>query len=249
MPREPNSSVDSRVVRLIHGALILLSFSAGAADAFAFLAVGGIFTANMTGNLILIGMFSRPEFGLTLLAATVAIVSFGGVVYGAFRLTSAPTSAGATAPAALRRLILPSLALQTMVVIIWAVAPGSGTVERCTVIALSAAALALQTVAAKKVSDIDGLTTTYVTGTITATMQHLAEHKDEGQRVRMLSILALPVGAVCATAVFVFAEDLGPVVAWVAAGLAALMLRHGSDIRDEGGSPPVGPRQFPAPTA
>ena len=70
-------------MRAIHAALVLLSFSAGAADAFAFLALGGIFTANMTGNLILTGMFTRPEFGATLVGAIVAIVAFAALLPGA----------------------------------------------------------------------------------------------------------------------------------------------------------------------
>lgn len=39
--------------------LLFLSFGAGATDAFAFLALGGIFTANMTGNLVLVGLVGR----------------------------------------------------------------------------------------------------------------------------------------------------------------------------------------------
>lgn len=217
-------------VRRIHLALVLLSFSAGAADAFAFLALGGIFTANMTGNLILSGMFTRPQFGLTLLTAGVAIVSFVGVLYAAFRLTRAPTTVSATARRVFRRLVLPSVAVQTVVIVIWMVLPGAdSTVERCVVIALSAAALALQTVAAKKLSDVDGVTTTYVTGTLTTTMQDLALRTAHGQGIRVLSVLALPVGAVCATAALALAPVLGPVVAWVAALLATGLLIPGPD--------------------
>ncbi|MCS5720187.1 DUF1275 family protein [Herbiconiux sp. CPCC 205763] len=209
----------------VHAALLLLSFSAGAADAFAFLALGGIFTANMTGNLILTGMFTRPEFALTLLAALVAIVFFVGVLYAAFRLTATPTTIAVTRPRVVRRLVLPSMALQSAVVVIWALRPDSTAVfERCVVIALSASALALQTVAAKKLSDVDGVTTTYVTGTLTATMQAVAERHESGQLIRVLSVIALPVGAVAGTAAFALAAGAGPVVAWLAAGAATILL-------------------------
>ncbi|MFB2600326.1 DUF1275 family protein [Herbiconiux sp. P17] len=209
----------------VHAALLLLSFSAGAADAFAFLALGGIFTANMTGNLILTGMFTRPEFALTLLAALIAIVFFVGVLYAAFRLTAAPTTETATRRRAVRRLVLPSIVLQTAVVVIWMLRPDTAAViERCVVIALSASALALQTVGAKKLSDIDGVTTTYVTGTLTTTMQAVAERRHSGQLVRVLSVVALPVGAVAGTAALALAAPLGPVVSWVAAGVATALL-------------------------
>ncbi len=185
----------------VHIPLLLLSFGSGAADAFAFLALGGIFTANMTGNLILTGMFIRPGFPLVLLSAVVAIVVFTVVLYAAFRLTAAGTGIPVRPECLRRRLVIPSVAIQALVVVAWIVAPGTrGTIEQCGVLALSAAALALQTVAAKKLSDVAGVTTTYVTGTLTTTMEALAERNATGQRVRVLSILALPAGAVTATA-------------------------------------------------
>ncbi|WP_382306940.1 DUF1275 family protein [Herbiconiux sp. UC225_62] len=223
----------------VHAALLLLSFSAGAADAFAFLALGGIFTANMTGNLILTGMFTRPEFALTLLAALIAVVFFVGVLYAAFRLTAAPTSEFATRRRAVRRLVLPSIVLQTVVVVIWMLRPDTtALLERCVVIALSASALALQTVGAKKLTDIDGVTTTYVTGTLTTTMQAVAERRHSGQWIRVLSVIALPVGAVAGTAALALAAPLGPVVAWVAAGVATALLWVP---RAEGAGSPDGP--------
>lgn len=209
----------------IHVALILLSFSAGAADAFAFLALGGIFTANMTGNLILTGMFTRPEFGATLVAALVAIISFTGVLWAAFRFTRGPFAVAETTSRVLRRLIVPSVALQTVAVVVWMLVPGAaGLTERCIVIALAAASLALQAVGAKKLSDVDGVTTTYVTGTLTTTMQALAEGHGGGQLIRVLSVVALPVGAVAGAAALLASTQLGPVVAWGSAAVATLIL-------------------------
>lgn len=209
----------------IHPALVLLSFSAGAADAFAFLALGGIFTANMTGNLVLIGMFTRPEFVQTLIGASVAIVCFAGVLYAAFALTKPATTALDTRARTVRRLFLPSLVLQAGVVAIWLVLPGTGGfVERCVMIGLASAALALQTVAAKKLSDVDGVTTTYVTGTLTTTMEALASRKADGQLVRVLSVIALPVGAVAGTVLLLFADLLAPALPLFAAALATALL-------------------------
>lgn len=208
----------------IHVSLILLSLSAGAADAFAFLALGGIFTANMTGNLILTAMFTRTEFVTTLWTAIVAVVAFAGVLYAAFRLTAGTAPGPGTPRRVVRRLVLPSLVIETVVVAIWLPFHGDGLAERGVVIALSSAALALQTVAAKKLSDVDGITTTYVTGTLTTTMQDLAERRGFGETVRILSILALPVGALAATAALAAATWSGPIVAWAAAALATGLL-------------------------
>ncbi len=64
----------------------MLSFAAGAADAFAFLLLGGIFTANMTGNLILAGLPTRPGYMSVLVGAAVAVTAFSVALYGGFRL-------------------------------------------------------------------------------------------------------------------------------------------------------------------
>jgi uncharacterized membrane protein YoaK (UPF0700 family) len=84
--------------------------------------------------------------------------------------------------------------------------------------------LALQTVAAKKLSDVDGVTTTYVTGTLTTTMQNLAERHEKGQLIRLFSILALPIGAICGTASLAAATWSGPVLPWLAAGIATVLI-------------------------
>ncbi|MFD1715027.1 DUF1275 family protein [Amnibacterium flavum] len=230
-PREPGDSAATVSTaappvrtRFIHIALLLLSFSAGAADAFAFLALGGIFTANMTGNLILTGMFTRAEFGTTLWTAVVAILVFTGVLYAAFRLTATGVGGPASPRRVMRRLILPSIVVQTVVVLIWLPFHGQGLLERGVVIALACTALALQTVGARKLSDVDGITTTYVTGTLTTTMQDLAERRQTGQPLRILSVLALPIGAVCGTAALAFATWSGPLVPWISATIATVLL-------------------------
>jgi uncharacterized membrane protein YoaK (UPF0700 family) len=111
-----------------------------------------------------------------------------------------------------------------VVVVIWLAAGASPDVAvQCLVIALSAGALALQTVAAKRLSDTDGITTTYVTGSLTTTMQDLAERRDAGQLLRLLSIAALPLGAVVATTVMHVAAGAGPLVAFAVATTAAIV--------------------------
>ena len=216
----------SASVARTHLALLLLAFSAGAADAFAFLALGGIFTANMTGNLILVGMFSRPGFAATLAGASVALVFFIGVLYLAFRVTASPPGSPAAATGrTVVRLLVPSLIAQLAASVTWIVGREPVVLAaHLVVIALSASALALQTVAAKKLSDVSGITTTYVTGTLTVTMQELAEGNHSGQLLRVLSVAALPAGAIVGTATLVIASAAGPVVPFAVAVAATLLL-------------------------
>lgn len=234
--------------RRLHLMLLLLSFGAGAADAFAFLALNGTFTANMTGNLVLAALFTRPGFGTTLLCALVAIAVFGAVLYTGFRATRAPAQAATPTPGspALRpivtRLLLPSLVAQLAVVVLWMLGGAGDDVLlllKCVVIALSAASLALQTVAAKKLSDTSGVTTTYVTGTLTTTMQALAERSDRGQRFRALSILALPAGALAAAALYQAAPPAGPVLALLMTVAATVVAVTSVALHDDGPTPVV----------
>lgn len=213
----------TRPTARLHAALVMLSFAAGAADAFAFLALSGTFTANMTGNLVLAAMFTRPGYPQTVLCAVVAVAAFALVLYLGFRHSRQPAGASDHRRLVLR-LLLPSSAAQGVVVVVWLAAGASPPVAvQCVVIALSAGALALQTVAAKRLSDTDGITTTYVTGSLTTTMQDLAERRDAGQLLRLLSIAALPLGAVAATAVMHVATGAGPLVAFVVATAAAIV--------------------------
>lgn len=152
----------------MHVALVLLTLASGAADAFAFLVLGGIFTANMTGNLVLAGMFTRPGWPTTLAGALTAIVVFAALVFGAFRVSPAP-SAGTPYPVR-------------------------------SVGALAAAALGVQTVLAKRLSGASGLTTTFVTGTLTSLMEGLAEARRGSRVLQLAVVLALVVGAVAGTA-------------------------------------------------
>src|SRR5690606_22892933 len=65
----------------------LLSYAAGAGDAFAFVELGGVFTANMTGSLVLSGLTGRPGYGALVAGAATALAAFLAAVYAASRAT------------------------------------------------------------------------------------------------------------------------------------------------------------------
>lgn len=199
-------------------ALIILSFGAGATDAFAFLLLGGIFTANMTGNLILVGLVERPDYFATLLGACVAIIVFSGALLLAFRLTvrRAGDDAHDPHPRVLRVLGV-AAAAQTVVLVAWVALGGHAALAaQVALVALSAVAMATQTVVSKRVSSMSGVTTTYVTGTLTSVMQDIAEGNPGGRVVRILSVLALVAGAFAGALSIVLSPTWGPVVPWLA---------------------------------
>ncbi len=61
----------------------MLTFATGIVDAVSVLALGHVFVANMTGNIIFLGFWFVPHSGVDLTAAIVAFVSFlAGTVLG-----------------------------------------------------------------------------------------------------------------------------------------------------------------------
>jgi uncharacterized membrane protein YoaK (UPF0700 family) len=72
--------------KLTTTALLLLTFATGLVDAVSVLALGHVFVANMTGNVIFLGFLFVPHSGVDLAAAVVAFASFliGTVLGGRF---------------------------------------------------------------------------------------------------------------------------------------------------------------------
>ena len=57
-------------------ALLLLTFTTGLIDAAAYLGLGRVFTANMTGNIVLLGFGIAGSGGLPVVAPIVSLASF-----------------------------------------------------------------------------------------------------------------------------------------------------------------------------
>jgi len=174
-----------------HGAVaIVLSFGSGATDAFAFLNLGGIFTAMMTGNLVIASLTQRPNYAETVLGATVSIASFALSVYLCLRV--------ARKGAGRERLVIVLAAAflaQAGVLAGWALSSSRPLMLMVTLISLSAAAMGAQTAVARRIESRSGVTTTYVTGTITAFMAAFADRTKGGNVVRAAVIPALVLGA------------------------------------------------------
>lgn len=179
--------------------LPLLSFGTGAADAFAFTVLGGIFTANMTGNAVLAVLFDRSAYLTTLAGAATALAAFVLAALSRFRMTRAAATAGNLRAAMLMTLGASAICLK-IVLLLWWFAPHARW-SRYAMITFSSAAMAFQTVAAKRDGLMRGFTTTYLTGALTELIQDIAEGKACWTSTRWLALMALPVGAATAVAV------------------------------------------------
>lgn len=185
--------------------LPLLSFTTGAADGFAYLVLGGIFTANMTGNLVLATVYDRATYGSVLTGALTAIVAFALAVAAGFRMTQ---SRGDDTS---RIALIGSAVCLAAVALLWWTAPHTG-IAVPVLIAISAAAMALQTVAAKRDGVPHGATTTYATGTLTDIIGDIVDGTTRWNSARWLVLLALPAGAVVAVVVATHWPAVTPLV-------------------------------------
>src|ERR1700694_1000194 len=70
--KEATQSIQHPLTR----ALLLLTFTTGVVDAVSYLGLGHVFTANMTGNIVLLGFGIAGGTGLPVLAPLVSLAAF-----------------------------------------------------------------------------------------------------------------------------------------------------------------------------
>ncbi|MFE5858723.1 YoaK family protein [Streptomyces sp. NPDC056500] len=173
---------------------LLLTVAAGATDALAYLGLGGVFTANMTGNLVLFGIAGAHGIDLSVARASAATLAFTAGLILTFRLTrDLPT--GGLWPRRITGTLAISLICQVAFLAGWiAVDAHPGKVWDVALVALSALAMGIQTACARRVA-VAGITTTFVTGTLTAMAESAAGGSARHLVRRLCVLLALVVGA------------------------------------------------------
>ena len=183
--------------RLRAAAVVALAVTSGATDAVAFLALGGAFTSVMTGNLVLLGISLGQ--GNPLLAAHIvlAVIGYiGGCALGV-RLAGIPRPDNVVWPPAVTRALIVETCLFLVYAIgWWAVGGDPGAAMRPALLGVCAVALGIQSSAVRRFG-VPGLSTTYLTGTLTTLVIRLVS----GERLRDLahhlsSLIALVAGAV-----------------------------------------------------
>lgn len=157
--------------------LVLLACTAGCVDALSYLKLGHVFTANMTGNTVLLGIAIGQWDGPAVLRSGLALLGFSAGVTIATLMDKNTDSADGAWPLSVTIMLALECAL------LWLFAFGmrhadatvyAGTNVRA-LIALSAATMGLQSVAGRRL-DVSGITTTYITGTFTGLISRLVIH-------------------------------------------------------------------------
>jgi uncharacterized membrane protein YoaK (UPF0700 family) len=193
--------------------MIALTLVTGATDAVAFTRLGSVFTSVMTGNMVLLGIdVGRGE--LSALEHTgLAVLSFIiGTVAGA-RIAGRPRADDPVWPRPLSRALGVELAIFAAVAIDWWASGSHPTgVMQSAALAASALALGIQSSAVLRLN-VSGLSTTYLTGTLTTLVQTLTTTRRLKGGGRSLCLLtALIAGAAIGTLLAIRVPPAAPFV-------------------------------------
>ncbi|NPC96836.1 YoaK family protein [Nocardioides sp. zg-DK7169] len=199
--------------------VVVLAITSGATDAIGFLALGSAFTSVMTGNMVLLGVGAADRDLQAVGLVSVAIASFMlGAAVGA-RTAGEARDDDTVWPRAVTIALAVELVLFA-VFAAWWWAEGSAPGERVflPMLALNAAALGLQSSAIQRFG-VSGLSTTYLTGTLTTVVIRLTQGKGLRTVGHSLLILAgLVTGAAIATALLELAPAAVPALQLVSVG-------------------------------
>ncbi|WP_405769098.1 DUF1275 domain-containing protein [Streptomyces sp. NBC_00080] len=193
MTTEPTQDAETRGVPLVP-VLLALTVVSGLIDAVSYLGLGHVFTANMTGNVVVLGFAAAgaPGFSVPHTVTSLACFLVGAVVGGR---TSRRLGAGSR-----RRWTRMTLAAEAVLVGISAAvafaAPDDAPVTVYAVITLTAFAMGLRNATVRKLGVAD-LTTTVLTMTLTGLASDSRAGGGAGNRSprRTASVIAMVVGA------------------------------------------------------
>jgi uncharacterized membrane protein YoaK (UPF0700 family) len=219
--REPGWGLRPRVRNAL---LLALTVAAGSADAVSYLGLGRVFTANMTGNLVLLGVAIGQGQVAASLRSVIAFACFGmGVLVGA-RATERSTET-AVWPTSVTLVVVAELGLLVAFTAGWEIAGDRPTVLALDVlIALSAGAMGMQTAAARRLS-VAGVATTFVTGTLTSLIAELASVGPDWARSRRwaATLACIVIGAAAGAALFIAWRPGAPLVAMLVVGIVTAL--------------------------
>ena len=176
--------------------LLALTFAAGCGDALSYLGLSHVFTANMTGNAVLLGLAIGQTQELQIAHSTAAIVGFVGGVVMATKLVGPPRDRVVWSSRITFALVLEFVVLLAFAVG-WFRGPRTTLYGLLVMIVLSGLAMGIQSAVARRLA-VPGISTTYITGTITTLVAELTSVSGAvGERRRMTAVIgALVAGAI-----------------------------------------------------
>jgi uncharacterized membrane protein YoaK (UPF0700 family) len=172
--------------------LLMLTIATGVVDAVSILALGRVFIANMTGNVVFVGfaLAGAPGFSLT-----ASLLALAGFLLGAAAGGPVTTRFRASRGRLLAVVVTAELVLLAGTVLIAALSTEPfAPAPRDLIVLIAAAALGLQNAAARELAVPDA-TTTVLTMTLTGFAADLRHRNGPVLLRRLLAVAAMLVGA------------------------------------------------------
>jgi uncharacterized membrane protein YoaK (UPF0700 family) len=203
--------MDSQHERARTAAAVALAVVSGATDSLGFLALGGVFTSVMTGNMVLLGTSVGRLDSKLAVHSVVAIVCFVlGCVAGA-RIAGAAQPDDPVWPSAITRAIwVESGAILVFAITWWSSGSHPGASIQLVILVVNAFALGIQSSAVLRFG-VSGLSTTYLTGTLTTLVTRLTHrHRFRDVLPSAIILAGLITGAAVMAVLLRFARPVAP---------------------------------------
>jgi uncharacterized membrane protein YoaK (UPF0700 family) len=184
-------------MRGVTAALLASTLVTGIVDAVSFLALGRVFTANMTGNIVLLGFATGGAPGLSIPRSLLALLCFSVGAAAGGRMTSRKSTPDSARWASHACGVEAFLLLAAAALCLGLADPGAGSPGKVHgAIALTAVAMGLRNAVVRKLG-VPDLTTTVLTLTITGLAADSVPAGGDNPRWqrRIAAILAMLVGA------------------------------------------------------
>ncbi len=210
-PRLVEGEVSARVRR--DALLVCLTLSSGAVDAISYLGLGKVFTANMTGNIVLLGLAVGRSEGSQVVRAAISLVAYAAGAFLASRIARRGEDQSIWRREVTLVLALEAL-LQAGLFAAWLASSGHpGQTAEALMVGLSALAMGIQSAAVAALG-VAGVTTTYVTGTLTGLMGGLGAGSGNRSELarRAIVLVALLAGAAIAAVILTNVRRLAPLL-------------------------------------
>jgi uncharacterized membrane protein YoaK (UPF0700 family) len=197
--------------------MLVLTFTTGINDAVGYLGLDKVFTGNMTGNVVVLGMAVVGGSGLPIVGPALALVGFmvGAAVAGRLLRRGTRTWHGVTT------LVFAAVAVLMLVLGTALLLVGDDPSRPVGVTVTTAAALAMgmQAAAARLVA-VKDVTTVVVTSTITGLAADLGSGRRDGAVRRASAVVAIIAGAAAGAALIMWRLGAGLLLAGVVIALA-----------------------------
>jgi len=188
--------------------LTLLTIGTGAVDATSILSAERVFSSVNTGNLVLLGAaagWHGPALG-----AGVAVAAYAAGVASGARIRKEPAGRAGLWPRAVMLTLTIELAVLAGFSVVWELVHTRPGAWHALLLALLAGAMGLQSVAVRK---LGGVSTTYLTGTMTAFVAGLVSGESRDRSLRSLVLLvSITAGAALGALVLHLDPVLTPLV-------------------------------------